>query len=98
MTTWGKGYRARTRKKLRKRLREKFTVTRFIQTFQPDQRVIIDPDPSSQKGLPHVRYKGKVGTIKEKRGRAYVVGVKIGRKEMKVITRPEHLRPLEVKE
>ena len=97
MTTWGKGYRARTRKKLRKKLREKFTVTRYVQTFQINERVVIDPDPFSQKGLPHVRYKGKIGVVKEKRGRAYVVGVKIGKKEMKIIARPEHLRAWEVK-
>lgn len=95
MTTWGKGYRARTRRKLKKKLREKITVTRFIQNFQINEKVVIDPSPFSQKGMPHIRYKGKIGIIKEKRGRAYVLGVKVGKKEMKIIARPEHLKPVE---
>ncbi|RLJ06462.1 MAG: 50S ribosomal protein L21e [Candidatus Aenigmatarchaeota archaeon] len=98
MTTSGKGYRSRTRKKLRKRLREKFTVTRFLQEFKTSEKVIINPDPFSQKAMPHVRFKGKVGTVKEKRGRAYVITVKTGKREKEITARPEHLKPLQVSE
>ncbi|RLJ09949.1 MAG: 50S ribosomal protein L21e [Candidatus Aenigmatarchaeota archaeon] len=94
MTTFGKGLRKRTRRKLRKKLREKFTVTRFLQEFKKDERVVIEHEPSSQKGMPHPRFKGLIGVIAEKRGRAYVVNVKVGNKIKKIIARPEHLKPV----
>ncbi len=41
--------------------------------------------------MPFPKFKGKVGEVKEKRGDAYVVVVKIGNKTKEIISRPEHL-------
>jgi large subunit ribosomal protein L21e len=41
--------------------------------------------------MPHKRYHGKVGVVKERRGRSYMVSVSAGNKEKSVIARPEHL-------
>ncbi len=86
------GFRTGTRRKFRKKHREKFTVESFLQGFKEGDKVIIDIDPSSQKSMPHYRYQGAVGTVKEKRGRGYVVNVKLGNKIMELTTKPEHLR------
>ncbi len=87
------GPRRRTREKLRKSEREKFTVTKYLRTFEPGERVVIVPDPSS-KSIPFRRFHGRSGEIVEKRGRAYIVLVRDGRSYKKVIARPEHLRRL----
>ena len=55
-------------------------------------RVTIIIDPTVHKGQPHHRYQGRVGLIREKRGRAYVVEIKDGGKIKKVVSGPEHLR------
>jgi large subunit ribosomal protein L21e len=67
-------------------------VTKSLQNFSPGDRVVILLEPSQVKGMPHPRFHGKTGVIKEKRGRAYVVEVKEGDKVKTVISRPEHLK------
>jgi large subunit ribosomal protein L21e len=93
MSRSGRGFRTGTRRKLKKAHRDKFTVERYLKQFEPNQAVMIDIDPSSTKNMPHYRYKGKVGKIVRKRGRAYVVSVKLGNKEKTLMLLPEHLRP-----
>ena len=88
-----KGLRFSTRRKLSKNAWEKFTITPFLQEFKPDERVIVKIDPYSQKGMPHHRFKGLIGVVKEKRGDSFVLDVKIGNATKTVISRPEHLRP-----
>ena len=41
--------------------------------------------------MPFPKFKGKVGLIKEKRGDAYIVEIKVGNMIKKIISRPEHL-------
>jgi large subunit ribosomal protein L21e len=94
MTTFGKGLRSRTRRKLAGAKRKKFKVEPFMQEFKPGQSVVIKQDPSSQGGMPHPRYKGKVGVVKAKRGSAYILAMKAGKKEREIIAKPEHLKPL----
>ncbi|MBA7624536.1 hypothetical protein ES703_31945 [subsurface metagenome] len=60
-------------------------------------KVTIILDPSVVKGQPHPRYHGRVGVVKERRGRAYVVEIRDGGSIKKVISRPEHLRSVGVK-
>ena len=91
----GRGFRTGTRRKFKKPHKEKFTVERFLKEFKVNQKVLIDADPSSPKNMPHYRYKGKVGVVKKKRGRAYVVNIMIGNKEKTLMLKPEHLKPVE---
>ncbi|MGB9675704.1 MAG: 50S ribosomal protein L21e [Candidatus Bathyarchaeales archaeon] len=90
-----KGYRAGTRRLLRKDPRErgKMRISKLLHEYQPGTRVVIKLDPSVQKGMPHRRYHGKVGTVVEKRGRSYVVNVTQGDTVKEIIARPEHLEP-----
>jgi len=91
------GFRVKTRKKLSSEARYRPTITKFIQKFEIGEKVVIDQEPTSFKGMPFSRFKGMVGEIIEKRGKSYVVKVKVGNKVKKVISRPEHLRPLFLK-
>ncbi len=94
MVKKSKGPRARTRRLLRKRTKEKSPITRYLQEFKIGARVLIKPDPSSQKGMPFKRFFGRVGTVINKRGRSYIIRIKDGGKEKEIISRPEHLRPV----
>jgi large subunit ribosomal protein L21e len=88
------GYRRGTRAKLKKRRRErgKVTIRRIVQEFKKGDSVIIKPEPSIQKGMPHKRFFGKRGVIVDKKGKAYVLSVKSGNAMKKVISLPVHLK------
>ncbi|MEX2703841.1 MAG: 50S ribosomal protein L21e [Candidatus Freyrarchaeum guaymaensis] len=92
-----KGYRSRTRKLLKKHVRERGLppLSRILRVYEPGEKVSIVIDPSIHKGQPHKRFHGKIGTVVGKRGRAYVVSVKLGNSVKTLISRPEHLRPIE---
>lgn len=62
--------------------------------YKPGDKVYIIINPSVMKGMPHRRYHGKTGTIVGKRGRCYIVQVRMGGKVKTLIVRPEHLRPV----
>jgi large subunit ribosomal protein L21e len=68
-----------------------------MQEFKIGEKVVIRPNPSSHKGMPFKRFIGKVGIIVEKRGKAYIVKIKDGRKEKNIISRPEHLMAIQWK-
>ena len=95
MVRKNKGFHRRTRSKLKKGLRDKFKVTVFVKKFDIGQRVVIDHLPYSLKGMPHPRFKGRVGVITGKRGSSYILSIKDGKKEKSIISRPEHLRVVE---
>jgi large subunit ribosomal protein L21e len=88
------GFRSGTRRKLASEKRAKFKVEKYMQEFKSDQKVVIKQDPSSHSGMPHPRFKGVTGVVKEKRGSAYVITVKTGKKEKEIIAKPEHLKRL----
>ena len=91
MVKVGKGFRRSTRRKLKKKVRQKFKVTPYLKEFRARDKVVIKNDPSSQKGIPFPKFKGMVGEVKEKKGDAYVIKITVGKKIKEVIARPEHL-------
>lgn len=92
-----KGFRARTRKVFRKHPRKRGLppLSRILYEYKIGEKAVILVEPAVHKGMPHRRFHGKVGTVIERRGRAYVLEVRDGGKMKKVIARPEHLRPIE---
>jgi large subunit ribosomal protein L21e len=88
-----KGYRSRTRTLFRKKPREKGKVglSRLLRTYNPGDKVMIRIDSSVHKGMPHRRYHGRIGVIKAKRGRSYIIEVDVGKQTRTVIARPEHI-------
>lgn len=91
MTKKSKGFRAGTREKLGQKLARP-TITKFLQDFPVGQNVVIILEPSSHKGMPFPRFKGKMGKIVGKRGKGYIIKVKDGNELKQIISRPEHLK------
>jgi large subunit ribosomal protein L21e len=94
MVKKSKGFRSRTRKKLKQKPGYRPAITKFLQKFEIGQKVVIVPEPSSQSGLPHPRFKGRYGKIIGRRGRAYIVEIRSGDKIKKIISNPEHLKAI----
>ncbi|MEM0383885.1 MAG: 50S ribosomal protein L21e [Candidatus Caldarchaeum sp.] len=64
----------------------------YLREYSVGDRVYITINPSVQKGSPHRRYHGRMGEVVEKRGRGYIVAVKVGNKEKKLSLLPDHIR------
>jgi len=88
-----KGFRRGSRQILRKKPRERGMqpLGRILHKHSVGDKVVVKIEPSIHGGMPHVRYYGKVGVVAEKRGQAYVIEMKNGGKNRKLIIRPEHL-------
>lgn len=93
MVRRSKGYRSRTRALLRKKPRErgKIGLSKLLRSYSPGEKVTIKIDPSMHKGMPHRRFHGRVGIVRGKRGRSYVLEVTFGKQKRTLIARPEHL-------
>jgi large subunit ribosomal protein L21e len=92
MTHKAKGPRSRTRNRLSRRNREKTSVNKRLKEFKIGSRVMIKPDPSTNKGRPFKRFYGISGEVIKKRGRSYIVKIKDGKKEKEIIAAPVHLK------
>ena len=95
-----KGYRSRTRKLFTKTARRKglTSLGYLLHEYVEGEKVRIHVNPSVHKGMPHRRFHGKIGTILEKRGRAYVVMLRDGDLVKKVIALPDHIKTCEATE
>lgn len=92
-----KGYRTKTRKILRRKPRDrgKIALGRLLHVYNMGDRVRIMINPAVQKGMPHRRYQGAIGTVTEKRGRSYVLHVGAVNGSIRtIISRPEHILPM----
>lgn len=94
MVEMSHGPRARSRRKMRKRVREKGLppITRALQNFEIGEKAAIVINSAIHKGMPHHRFHGLTGEVIEKRGRCYILRVKDGNKFKTVIVHPFHLR------
>ena len=61
--------------------------------YNVGDRALVIIDPRQHKALPHRRYHGKVGTIKEVGRRSVRLDVKLGDKTKTLITRFDHIKP-----
>jgi large subunit ribosomal protein L21e len=90
-----KGYRNKSRKRHRKRVRERGlgSVEKYLVEYKMGDKVDVITDPSKHKrGMPHRRFHGLTGTIMSQRGRCYEVQVKLGNSKKLLIIGKEHLR------
>ncbi len=91
-----KGLRSRGRYILKKRAGEsgKVGLSRLLHDYEvgDDVRVIIDP--AVHKGMPHRRFHGLIGKVLGKRGKSYIVEVPVGASLKNIVIRPEHMRPM----
>lgn len=95
MVRASKGFRRGTRSRLKRARRDKFKPQKFLKEFREGENVVIKQEPSSHLGMPHPRFKGKTGIVTGKRGRAYMINLKMGNMVKQIISRPEHLKKLQ---
>ncbi len=90
-----RGDRHKTRKIFTKHARQRglAPLGRIMYDYKIGERIDVIPDSSIHKTLPHRRFCGKVGSILEKRGRAYLVEIKDGNMTKSIFLRKEHMRP-----
>jgi len=94
MVRKSRGFRAKTRAKLRQKSGYRPAITKFLTEFRKDQKVVLNPEPFSHKGMPHSRYKGRIGKVIGKRGKSYIIEIMDGKKSKLIISRPEHLKAM----
>ncbi len=84
----------KTRHKYRKSSRQsgKIGLSSFFKTFKPGQKVCLKTNSAVQIGNFHPRFHGKIGIIKSKKGKSYVVAVKIAGKEKLLQVHPTHIK------
>jgi len=88
------GFRHKTRSVMTKR--QPRGVSFMLREYHEGDRALIIIDPSQHKGLPHRRYHGKVGIIRNVGRRAVILDVKLGNKTKTLITRFDHIKPFGV--
>ena len=71
-------------------------VSFLLRQYNVGDRVLIQIDSRQHKAMPHRRYHGKVGSIKEVGRRSVVLNVKLGDKTKTLITRFDHIKPFGV--
>lgn len=96
MVKASQGLRHRTRKLMKKNIREKGAIpslSRILVPYKVGDKVHIVVDPAVHKGMSYRRYIGKTGTVTGFRGRALIVEITVGSKIKKLFLLPEHVRP-----
>ena len=89
-----KGYKVKTRKLLRKKGNPGFSDRLLtLENLSKGDKVVIYINPRFQENMPHRRYHGKIGVVKGRRGKSFIVEVSKGDKKVLLIVPPEHLRP-----
>ncbi|MEM4264094.1 MAG: 50S ribosomal protein L21e [Candidatus Woesearchaeota archaeon] len=89
-------YRRRSRKLMKKeyKTRGKISVSKFFAAFKIGEKVVLKAEPAYQKGVFHLRFYGKAGIIKGKRGDCYELEICDGGKKKLLIVHPLHLKRL----
>jgi large subunit ribosomal protein L21e len=86
------GYRRRTRSLLRSS--GKKGLSSILREYSVNDRVVVKIDPAQVKGMPHRRFNGLVGVVKEVGRRTLTLDVPVGNKTKTVVARKEHVTPL----
>jgi len=91
------GLRRKTRHKLKKdiRSRGKISLSRYFQGYEIGEKVLLDAEPSYQKGMYMPRFHSKIGILKSRRGKCYEVAIKDQGKEKLILVHPLHIRKIQ---
>ncbi len=74
------------------RRKGKISFTRYFQTFNIGDKVILNAEPAVQKGIYFHRFHGKAAVVTAKKGRCYEVLIHDRKKEKALIVHPVHLK------
>ena len=88
------GFRHKSRSVMTKRANR--GVSFLLQEYKADDKALIKIDPRQHNALPHRRYHGKVGVVRNVGRRAITLDVKLGKKTKTLITRLDHIKPFGV--
>lgn len=66
----------------------------MLRRYSTDDRVVVRINPTEVKGMPHRRFNGLVGVVKEVGRRTITIEVPVGNKAKTLIARKEHVAPL----
>lgn len=93
MTRMG-GSRRKTRHKMLKPIKSKgkLSITRYLQTFNTGDKVVLKAEPAYQKGIYFRRFHGKSAVVEKKIGNCYNVMIQDAGKKKELIVHPVHLR------
>lgn len=72
-------------------------LSSLLVEYSPKDRVVVKIDPAQVKGMPHRRFNGLVGTVKEVGRRSVTLDVVVGDKTKTLIARKEHIVRLETR-
>jgi large subunit ribosomal protein L21e len=90
------GFRYKTRNKLqvKPRKRGKLPLTKIFSVFKIGDKVRVLQEPSRHKGMPHPRFKNRVGIVKKMQGNSYMVQLKDFNKIKQILSKAVHLRKI----
>ncbi len=71
-------------------------VSFLLYEYKVGERALVKIDSRQHKAMPHRRYHGKVGTIREVGRRTLILDIKLGKKMKTLITRLDHVKPFGV--
>ncbi|MCL5016599.1 MAG: 50S ribosomal protein L21e [Candidatus Parvarchaeota archaeon] len=96
MVIKGKGSHRRSRKRLSRDEGKKgyIDIKKALQVFQPGDKVVIDPDSSIQRNIPHRKFFGLPGVVLFKKGKTYTIEVKKGGASKRIDLLPVHIKRL----
>ncbi len=92
------GPRARSRKKMTKKVREKGmpSIRRYMAKFEEGDYAAVDIVPSEHYGFPHHRFQGRTGVIVGMQGDCYKLLIRDGKIYKTLIVHPVHLKKIQV--
>lgn len=87
------GLRRKTRYKMRKSISDKgkLHISKFLQSFEEGDKVLLKAYPSYQKGIFNLRFHGKIGEVSGKQGGCFKVNLKDGKTLKTFVVHPVHL-------
>jgi large subunit ribosomal protein L21e len=66
----------------------------LLVNYSTGNKVVIDIDPREHKTMPHRRFQGKVGIVREVGRRTIKVGINVGNKQKIIQARFNHVKPI----
>lgn len=84
----------KTRHKLTKSFKRKgkISISNYFQNFNAGDRVCLSVEPAHHGGMYHLRFMGKIGIVKARRGRCFEIAINDRGKEKTLIAHPIHLK------
>ncbi len=72
----------------------KIKLSDYLDEYKIGEKVVLKAEPAVQKGIYHLRFYGKAGIVKAKRGKSYEVEITDGKTSKILISHPVHMRRL----